>query len=730
MESKSVTTNEFGTAAGEFPIPSGRMLGNWSIQTSINRPGSMAFVKVEEYKRPTFEASLKEPEGALRLNRPATIKGEARYYFGLPVTSGEVKWRVTRRPVYPWWWSWYYGGAGSSEQIIARGVSALKEDGTFEINFTPAADEREAKKDRSVTYNYAVRADVTDEGGETQGADRSFRLGFISVEAQINPERQFFTEDARLKIRLMRTDLNGTPRAGKASWRLVSVRQPEQTALPADIPALRSQEAEEFATPGDKLRPRWDPSYAAAAVLRSMPDGREISRGEVSHDPKGAAQLDLPGLAQGVYRLHYQTRDEFGEQFQTSQELIVAAPGSRVAVPGLLLCDNPSPKVGETTRLFVTSGLSDQPMFFERYRSGRLVERQKLMSGKDKSLVEIPIRETDRGGFALRLVMVRDHQLISQDVSIYVPWDNKELGVQFSTFRDKLRPGGRETWRVTVKRPGGGEVGTKAAEILAYMYDRSLDAFAPHNPPSPLSLWPYRAASDSLTANLAAGSARWLYFEHDIGSPPTLTEDRLQFLDSYGIGGPGSGRRFMRSEMSQSVNARAMSEAVPAAPPARPAKKADMGAVGGSIDGKDSLQVKEKSEAEGDKQASAVPTPLRANFSETAFWKPQLLTGPDGSAIIEFEAPDSVTSWKVWVHAVTTDLLAGSTSKEARTVKDLMVRPYMSRFLREGDRAELKVVVNNAGGKEPGRGRHPRHHRPRNQPVSFGGLRAARGDGF
>ncbi len=170
------------------------------------------------------------------------------------------------------------------------------------------------------------------------------------------------------------------------------------------------------------------------------------------------------------------------------------------------------------------------------------------MSGKDKSLVEIPIRETDRGGFALRLVMVRDHQLVSQDVSIYVPWDNKELGVQFSTFRDKLRPGGRETWRVTVKRPGGGEVGAKAAEILAYMYDRSLDAFAPHNPPSPLSLWPYRAASDSLTANLAAGSARWLYYEHDIGSPPTLTEDRLQFLDSYGIGGPGSGRRFMRGD--------------------------------------------------------------------------------------------------------------------------------------------------------------------------------------
>ena len=87
---------------------------------------------------------------------------------------------------------------------------------------------------------------------------------------------------------------------------------------------------------------------------------------------------------------------------------------------------------------------------------------------------------------------------------------------------------------------------------------------------------------------------------------------------------------------------------------------------------------------------------LRSNFSETAFWQPQLLTGPDGSAAIEFTVPDSVTSWNVWVHAVTRDLKGGSLHKEMRSVKDLMVRPYLPRFLRQGDRAGSKVVVNNA----------------------------------
>ncbi|HZI63954.1 MAG TPA: alpha-2-macroglobulin family protein [Thermoanaerobaculia bacterium] len=93
------------------------------------------------------------------------------------------------------------------------------------------------------------------------------------------------------------------------------------------------------------------------------------------------------------------------------------------------------------------------------------------------------------------------------------------------------------------------------------------------------------------------------------------------------------------------------------------------------------------------------PAELRSDFSETAFFAPHLLTGADGSAAIEFEVPDSVTAWSFWVHALTADLRYGSAQRETRSVKDLMVRPYLPRFLREGDQAELRVVVNNASEK-------------------------------
>ena len=83
------------------------------------------------------------------------------------------------------------------------------------------------------------------------------------------------------------------------------------------------------------------------------------------------------------------------------------------------------------------------------------------------------------------------------------------------------------------------------------------------------------------------------------------------------------------------------------------------------------------------------PADLRTDFAETAFWEPHLLTAEDGSVSFEFTVPDSVTEWNVWVHALTRDLRAGSLERRARSVKELMVRPYLPRFFREGDRAEL-----------------------------------------
>jgi len=698
VTSATVTTNAFGSAAGEFAVPAGRMLGQWRVTSSL---GGGQGVRVEEFKRPTFEATFKDPAEPLRLNRPALLTGSVSYYFGLPVVNGTVRWRVTREPVYPWWWGWWYSTRAQS-QTVATGNAKLDEKGAFSVRFTPQADERLAASGSEISYRYLVAADVTDEGGETRSATRAFRLGFVAVEARVNMASAFFRPGAPAALTIVRSNLDGIPRPGVGTWRLVALRQPERALLPADEPLLGplpenpsedeaadAGDAPAFRTPGDALRPRWQPSYNPQATLRSWRDDAETAKGSVTHDEKGEAKVALGTLPAGAYRLHYRTVDEFGTPYETNTEFVVASTRMRVAVPALLLAESSSVAVGGTARVLVLSGLADQPLTLDISRSGRPMETRRLRAGQDATLIEFPIVESDRGGFSVTLTALRDHQLMQFSQTVLVPWDDRELKLSFATFRDTLRPGARETWRVTVKDASGDAV-AGTAELLAYMYDKSLDVFAAHTPPNPLALYPLRTKVANYRATLSAVSGQWFTGGDfaGIAPPPPLRDDRLTFLDGYGVGGPG--RRGM-----------VMKQALPAA--ALHAEVALDRAVGG-VAASAGPSAREDAKTLPVSAAPAVAvgneTVLRSDFAETAFWRPQLLTGDDGSASIEFTVPDSVTAWNVWVHAITRDLKVGSLHTTARSVKELMVRPYVPRFLREGDRAEIRVVVNNASEHE------------------------------
>jgi uncharacterized protein YfaS (alpha-2-macroglobulin family) len=693
VESKSVTTNAFGSAAGEFVVPPGRALGQWWLRSSL---GGQSAVRVEEYKRPTFEVKLLDVKEAMRLNREATLEGEARYYFGLPVTGGQVRWRVTREPVYPWWWELWHGradGGGSGPRTLAAGSAALDEAGRFRVVFTPEADERLAKA-KEVSFRYKLSADVTDEGGETRSAARSFRLGFVAVEASLTADVAFFREGEPAVLTVRRTNLDGVARPGPGSWRVVALRQPEAVPLPADQPLPKPEDPTAHRTPGDALRARHDAHYSPEAVLRAWADGDERARGSLDHDAQGEARLTLQSLPPGAYRIRYETIDDFGASYSTAMELLVAGGTAPIALPLVVKAEQSSVKVGATARFLVHSGLRGLPMTLDVERAGRRVERRALVAGDGPVVLDLPVREADRGGFGVTVTAVRDHQLMTFSEHVFVPWDDRELKLDFATFRDTLRPGARETWRVSVRRPGGGPAEAGAAELLAYMYDRSLDVFAPHSPPSPLSLYPTRSGTAWVRANLGQAPQEFLWDNGfaSVPSGPALFGDRLTYFDGYGLG--GLGRRGGEGLFADAV--------VTAAPPPPQASRAERRVVAGALAVSSSAVAFEMDEGAPSARAEAQPdepAPLRRDFSETAFWQPHLLTGSDGSASIEFTVPDSVTSWNVWVHAVTRDLRGASLKKEARTVKELMVRPYLPRFLREADEAALKVVVNNAGDK-------------------------------
>jgi uncharacterized protein YfaS (alpha-2-macroglobulin family) len=689
VDSAETKTNSFGSASGEFEIPAGRLLGSWAVRTSL---GGYAPVRVEEYKRPTFEVTLQEPEEGLRLNRPASLVGEARYYFGLPVVSGQVDWRVTREPVYPRWrWWWHYREPQVTAQTVAAGSTNLDEEGIFRLSFVPEADERRAAS--GVSFRYRVSADVTDEGGETRSAERVFRLGFVTVETLLTGERGFFLRGEPVAFELRRSDLDGTPRSGEGRWRLLEVTQPEETLLPADQllpePPADDEGREFFRTPGDRLRSRWSPGYSAEQVVSGWADGAEISHGRVDHDEGGEARLEWKSLAPGVYRLRYETLDPFGAAFETATEFVVAeAEATPLALPAGFWIERSAVSVGQTARLFVHSGLPDQEMVLELFRGGKRYRRDVLSSRTGAHVIEIPIGLEDRGGIGMRMTALRDYQLMTFTGSVFVPWDEKRLDVAFATFRDRLRPGDRESWRVTVAASDEQTLARGSAELLAYMYDRSLDIFAPHSPADPLSLYPRWGAPQQPWSNLGPSHPVWHEGSlADLPGYPTLQGDRLKFLQRYGIG--GMGRRKYRA---QGVELRAL-KMVPAE-----SERSEEIIVSAQVADEDLAEAVPAPGAPAAEEPSGTEAvELRTDFSETAFWEPHLLTEEDGSVTFEFTVPDSVTEWNVWTHAITRDLRSGRVQLEARSVKELMVRPYLPRFLREGDRAELKVVVSNAG---------------------------------
>ena len=71
-----------------------------------------------------------------------------------------------------------------ASQVIAVGRGTTDAQGHYAVTFTPEADERLGRDMPELSYRYRIRAEVTDEGGETRTATHSIRLGFVAVQAR------------------------------------------------------------------------------------------------------------------------------------------------------------------------------------------------------------------------------------------------------------------------------------------------------------------------------------------------------------------------------------------------------------------------------------------------------------------------------------------------------------------------------------------------------------------
>lgn len=646
----AVTTNRFGTAAGEFLLPRGRPLGAWRLVLGrgAERSGE-SLVRVEEPPQTGIILTLAEPESP-RLGQAVTLCGSARYGAGGPGKRGFLRYKVTREAQNLANAEAAALSAAPTEHLIASGTQEVPADGRFTINFTaaePTADgsgRGNGENDGSrgggpAAYRFRTSVELWADDGSSGVAQRSFQLGTVLMQAEIRPEREFLRSEEPAKLEIIRRDLEGRPQAGAASWQLL--RLPPQTEVP----------------PSEQPVPSLAGGAEAAALtqLRERLDGAEQARGELLHATDGRAELKLPGLPAGAYRLRYKSRDSLGRAYETARELVVVPSSGTgdggLGLPAFLLRERASLRVGETARFAVGSAINGQALWLELRRADQTVQTRVLHAGRDPMLVELPLQPNDRGTLVATLTMVRDHQLLRLAQRVVVeeprPLTPPELQLSLSPLHDQARPGSRQSVRLMVRTASGAIPVPGTVELFAYAYDYRDEQPAQRVDRARLdAARPDRAAAGLVAGfvhSLASQAADW-----PANAPPrpdadraAAQPDRLRLRLNFALLSPGRtslrGRDAAAAPGQQDLTPRRGSDD-PGGPPA----------VGGPAPDREFFV--------------GSPAPL----SETALFLPQLPLADDGSAVLEFTVPAPKVPFYLRVEAQSRDAGTGMATHTVR----------------------------------------------------------------
>ena len=681
-------TNEFGSFNTTFTMPSGVLTGVMYIR---NETGS-ATVRVEEYKRPKFEATFKPMEGTYRLGESVKVTGEAKAYAGSNIDGAAVNWRVVRRVRFPYWFWWWRPFPGGTEREIAHGSTTTDGEGAFTVDFTAVPDRSVDPKTLPV-FTYEISADVVDINGETHSASTSVSVGYTSVELSMDvPSTVDGTKEQEL--RLWTRNLGGQPVAVDGTVRIELLTPPDRVLRARNLPEPDSwtMSEEEFrrAFPHDV--------YKNENVPDSWQPARTVLEQRFRSGGDGTDSLILRDLDPGTYRITMQAKDPGGQDLEIRKAVTVYRPGGAVPsmLPEFYVGENTTVEPGQEARFLYGSAYEDVHLLARSaVRLEAPVERWE-MQDEGQRLFRLAVEEKHRGGFTMQVFFVKHYRLYQQTVWITVPWSNKQLQVETATFRDKLQPGQKEEWRFTIKGPQRDRI---AAEVLATMYDASLDAIYAQGW-SRFS-WP-SYGTWSRFANYGFGGNSAQMYQDDwntyvSGWPQHYDRLNLFLLDRYGHY-YGRGRYMMKSE-GMVLNGAVMDEA---AMPAPASMETALVAERPMADRQDS-EVKAKrteNETDGDVPAASAEGGLdavkaRTNMNETAFFYPDLMTDEDGNVVLRFTAPEALTRWKLRIYAHTPDLKTGYLEKTTVTQKELMVLPNMPRFLRNGDDVVLMTKISN-----------------------------------
>jgi uncharacterized protein YfaS (alpha-2-macroglobulin family) len=687
---QELTTNNFGSFTGTFIAPATGLLGSMTLETSYGSKN----IQVEEYKRPKFEVLFDTVKTAYNLNDTVKISGTAISYAGAVLDNATVKYTVTRVPHFPiWcWWNWRKPYMPpTAPKIISVGSTTTDINGKYTINFDAIPD---LSLDKSLKpyFTYNINVDVTDINGETQSNETQVKVGYLAIDVQMQIPENIDVQKEE-KISIITNNLNGQHEPTDVEVKIYSLSVPKNPykakLWEATDEYLISEIAHQNLFPYDVYNNENNPINWEKNKLLYTFKFNTNNQKNIIFKPNE--------LATGTYLVEFACKDKNNNLIQFSNTFNATSFNSTTEnVKSFLnLKVNKSTLLPNDTLIVkINSSLKNVYAILEVKHQNSWIERKLINLNNTIQTISIPIKEEHRGGIQVKAYTILENRFHSQAQFVNVPYPTKDLKIEFQTFRDKLLPGQKETWKLKIL---GNNKEKVSSELLTTMYDASLDAFLPHSLGFYLQGKPITNNLSSFTANDGFGishpnifySKKW----HDYGNTTNQNYDRLNLFGLF-LGTPyyynirnGKG---MMLKSSMSVESAVLDYSAEEAKEA-PAPTAQFDEAKKLKNVELDTVIEEKEEPK-----KIVP---RTNLSELAFFFPQLKTDEEGNVVIEFTMPETLTKWKMLGLAHTQDLQTAQFEKSVITQKELMVVPNTPRFMREGDTIQLSSKITNLSDK-------------------------------
>lgn len=637
---KELTTDDFGAFSAEFQLPSETLAGMFRIESDK----ASCYIRVEEYKRPTFEVTWKEVQEAYTMGDSLQLEGTAKKFSGAPVQGGKVRYTLTRSKA--WFWRSMAG-----EQQLAEGELMTSADGTFAVKVCLERPDTEVSLGWDGFYRYQVKVEVTDAAGETQEGVLVLPVGEHAIGLQI---KGLAGKVAREKLDKMQVQaLN---------------MQQQPVALDVVCSLYTLDEA------GKKQQTVWG-------------------------DTVKSGQPFLPEawmkLASGKYLLEVTASDEHGRPCRADQELVLFSLSDRippVKTVEWFYQDGTQLEETQPVTLYVGSSEKNVHLFYHVYSGNRMLVSDSFVLNGEIRPFDYTWRPEYGDGITVSFGFMKDGIWYSKQVALKRPVPEKKLTLKWEVFRDRLRPGTEETWTMQILDAAGKPVD---ARLLATLYDASLDrlwdnpwnfqlGFSRYTP----SVMPFIQSVNSIAMAYSP------FYTYSLSS--VYTPDNWQLYSRLWVPSLRQYRTFSRNGLMVR-GAGIMMKAAAVAPDVMRADEA-LNAQSGFTqdDGVEEAELQSETVSLEAEQTMA----LRGNFAETAFFYPDLRTDSTGTVRLVFTVPDALTQWKFRGLAHTRYMDYGLLQAETRTEKPFMIQPNLPRFLRRGDETSLAASLMNLSTEE------------------------------